>query len=221
MPGLQVLYSSVVLLSLWLGLTPPTGASTVGRLQNNFLLYLPYVAHSAAAQSCAPVELVRDGGFEAGLPNPAWQTSSNMFSDILDNTPAPVPHAGSWKAWLGGDDNVQESLWQELAVPPGEGSLRVSYWWQVDTLEMAQHPFDTLEVQIRDAAGNPLQTLEALSDGNAGPTWQQSVFTVTQTYAGQTIQLAFVGQTDGSNPTSFFLDDVSVVRLCPTGQAGN
>jgi len=178
-------------------------------------VYLPLIAGG-----CIPVELIQDGGFEAGLPNPAWQTSSNVLSDILDNTPDPAPHAGIWKAWLGGGDLVQESLWQELSVPPGVRGLKVSYWWRVDTFETA-HPFDTLEVQIRDAAGNPLQILETLTDGDAGPDWQQSVFTVTQSYAGQTIQLAFVGQTDDSYPTSFFVDDVSVLKTCPAGLAAD
>lgn len=171
-------------------------------------VYLPLVS-----RACAPVALIQDGGFEAGLPNPAWQTSSNVFSDILDDTPDPSPHSGTWKAWLGGGDLVQESLWQTIAVPPGAGGLQVSYWWRVSTLE-STHPFDMMTVQIRDTAGNPLGTLETLTDGDAAPDWQESVFTITA-YAGQTIQLAFVVETDDTNPTSFFVDDVSVLKVCP------
>jgi len=209
---------SLALLVVWLvalpqsyGSTPassyvPTASTTV---------YLPLVQ-----RACAPVELIQDGGFEAGLPNPAWQTSSNVFSDILDDTPAPAPHSGIWKAWLGGDDLVQERLWQVITVPTGTLGLRVSYWWRVSTFEPT-HPFDTLAVQILDDAGNPLETLETLTDGDAGPDWQQSVFTVTTSFAGRTIQLAFVAQTDDTSPTSFFVDDVSVLKACPAGLAAN
>lgn len=182
-------------------------ASAFRRFSPASVIYLPLVA-----RDCTPVELIQDGGFEAGLPNPAWQTTSNVFSDILDDLPDPPPHTGSWKAWLGGDNLVQETLWQALGVPNGVAGLTVSYWWRVDTFEPS-HPFDTLQVQLRDADGSPLQTLETLSDGDASQTWQQSSFTVTG-YAGQTIQLAFVAQTDDTNPTSFFVDDVSVLATC-------
>ena len=185
--------------------TTPTGGLTA---------YLPLIQ-----TSCAPVQLLQDGGFEAGLPSPVWQTSSNVFSDILDDLPVPAPHSGTWKAWLGGDNLVQESLWQVLNIPAGVVGLEVSYWWRVSTFETT-HPFDTLKVQIRDAAGNPLETLETLTDGNASSVWQQSTFVVTG-YAGQTIQLAFVAQTDDTNPTSFFVDDVSVVKTCPAGLAAD
>ena len=204
---------SMKIFLLWLGLSIglATGAlaDTTSPLGDT-VTYLPLLQNS-----CTPVELLQDGGFEAGLPNPGWQTSSNVSSNILDDSPDPAPHAGAWKAWLGGDNLVQESLWQVLTVPAGVAGLQVSYWWRVDTFELS-HPFDTLDVQIRDAAGTPLQTLETLTDGDAGSTWKRSTFTVTG-YAGQTIQLAFVAQTDETNPSSFFLDEVSVTKTCPAG----
>lgn len=175
---------------------------------------------SVIQRACAPAELIQDSSFEGGTPNSVWQVSSNVFSDILDDTPDPAAHSGMWKAWLGGSNLIQESLWQALAIPAGTPGLRVSYWWRVDTFESA-HPFDTLAVQVRDAGGTPLETLETLTDGDASSLWRQSVFTLTTPYAGQTIQLAFVAQTDDTNPTSFFVDDVSVARVCPTGPAAD
>ncbi|MFQ5855251.1 MAG: choice-of-anchor J domain-containing protein [Anaerolineae bacterium] len=202
---------TLILLWLVLSASPATDAAGDNAMPaGNWFAYLPLLQNT-----CAPVRLAQDGGFEAGLPNPVWQTSSNVFSDILDDTPDPTPHSGTWKAWLGGDNLVQESLWQVLSVPAGLAGIQVSYWWRVDTFETT-HPFDTLEVQIRDATGTPLQTLETLTDGDAGPTWQQSTFTLTG-YAGQTIQLAFAAQTDDTSPTSFFVDDVGVHKTCPSG----
>ncbi|MBS1251488.1 MAG: hypothetical protein MAG451_00521 [Anaerolineales bacterium] len=167
---------------------------------------------SVLQADCAPGELIQDGGFEAGLPNPAWQTSSNVLSDILDDSPVPPPRTGMWKAWLGGDNLIQQSLWQTMNVATDTTSVEVSYWWRVDTFE-TNHPFDTLEVQVRDAAGNPLETLETLTDGDESSTWEQSTLDVSS-YAGQTIQIAFVVETDDTNPTSFFLDDVSLTQTC-------
>ncbi len=203
----------------WLGVMAiapvPSFAGTTGRPEGtqaaaSGTIYLPYIAN--ATQRCVPEELIRDGSFEAGVPNPAWQVSSNVYSDILDDTPIPPAHSGNWKAWMGGDNRVQEALWQTFTVPADGAGLAVSYWWRVDTFETT-HPFDTLEVQIRDANGNRLQVLELLTDGDAGPSWNQSTIAVSG-HAGQTIQIAFVAQTDDTHPTSFFIDDVSVRKTC-------
>ncbi len=209
---------SLALLVVWLVALPENHGGTAAGSDvpiTPATVYLPLVQ-----RACAPVQLIQDGGFEAGLPNPAWQTSSNVFSEILDDTPDPPPHSGTWKAWLGGADLVQESLWQVVNVPTGTLSLRVSYWWRVSTLE-STHPFDIFQVQIRDAVGNPLETLETLTDADVGPGWQQSILTMATPYAGRTIQLAFIAETDDTNPTSFFVDDVSVLKACPAGLPGN
>lgn len=168
----------------------------------------------AQANGCTPGERLQDGGFEAGLPNPVWQTSSNVQSDILDDSPLPAPHSGTWKAWMGGDNLIQESLWQLAEIASDAATVELSFWWRVDSFETT-HPFDTLEVQVRDAAGSPLETLETLTDGDESSTWEQSTFDVSA-YAGRAIQIAFVDETDDTNPTSFFLDDVSLTQTCAT-----
>ncbi len=157
---------------------------------------------------------------------------SRPVCPIRSGKPAAMFSATSWtiplsrpltlepgKPGWGGDNLVEESLWQTISVPAGVNGLQVRYWWRIDTFEPT-HPFDTLDVQIRNGNGTPLQTLETLSDGDAGSQWQQSTFTLSG-YAGQTIQLVFVAHTDGTRPTSFFLDDVSVAKACPTGLAGD
>jgi hypothetical protein len=173
-----------------------------------FALYLPMVMRAGPA----PVQqLIQDGSFEAGLPNSFWTTSSTMSSSILDNSSNPPAHTGAWKAWLGGSNLAQEILWQTFTVPTGTTSLQVSFWWQVSTTEPSPQTFDRMDVRLRNSAGTTtLQNLDPLYDGDTALTWKQSTFTPTLSYAGQTIQIAFVVQTDANNPTSFFVDDVSV-----------
>lgn len=168
---------------------------------------------------CAPVDLIRDPGFEISPPNPFWHTSSNVGSAVLTSA-AANPHGGSWVAQLGGANSVQESAWHPMTVPAGLSALRVSYWWRISTSEL-NPAADTLAVQIRNTSAVPLQTLQTLNAGNASTTWQRSVYTLTQPYAGQTVQLAFVAQTNASNPTTFQIDDVDVVKVCANGLSGD
>ena len=88
LPGLLLLS-----LVLRMGLTGGAFAATTTPTENS-RTYLPLVQNI-----CAPVQLLQDGGFEAGLPNPVWQTSSNVFSDILDDTPLPPTAAPGRPGW--------------------------------------------------------------------------------------------------------------------------
>ena len=77
--------------------------------QYRYYAFLPIVRFE-----CAPTERVSDGSFEAGLPNSHWFISSSVGSDVLDDTAIPPAQHGSWKAWLGGDDSVDEWLATEI-----------------------------------------------------------------------------------------------------------
>ncbi len=164
-----------------------------------------------------PRSLIQDSGFEAGLPNASWATTSTVASAILDSSsiPAPIPtHNGSWKAWLGGNDLIQESVWQTMTVPAFTTGLQLVFWRRVSTQEPSPLTNDRLDVQIRDNSGTPLETLDTLWDGDAGTVWAQHTLAPVGNYAGQTIQITFIARTDSTNPTSFFIDDVSIQAAC-------
>jgi hypothetical protein len=180
--------------------------------QQTHSLYLPLIL-----RGCTQTQLIQDGSFEAGVPSPSWVTTSTVGSDLLDNSAIPSPnptHSGTWKAWLGGQNAVQETLWQVIAVPAGS-NLRVSFWLRVTTNEPNPLTTDWLDVQIRNTLSATLETLDTFWDGDAGTLWVQRVYTPTGNYAGQTIHLAFAAQTDNQYSTDFFIDDVSVQICAP------
>ncbi|MBI5303320.1 MAG: hypothetical protein HY868_14390 [Chloroflexi bacterium] len=162
-------------------------------------------------------EMMSDWSFEAGLPNTSWVTTSTAASNILDSSSIPSPnptHYGAWKVWLGGSDSLTESVWQTATVPAWTTTMRMSFWFVVNTQETNPLTNDHVSIQIRNSAGVPLETLYDLWDGDWGTSWAQRVITPTGNYAGQTIQLAFFAKTDSSNPTNFFIDDVSMQIGC-------
>jgi hypothetical protein len=163
-----------------------------------------------------PRLLVQDSGFEA-VPNISWGISSTVGSTILDSSSIPSPnptHSGLRKAWLGGNDSAQESVWQTMTVPASTTGMQVSFWSRVSTQETNPSTNDRLDVQIRNNSGTPLETVYTLWDGDAGTTWVQHTLSPVGNYTGQTIQIAFFAKTDATNPTSFFIDDVSVQAAC-------
>src|SRR5690606_32233640 len=69
-------------------------------------------AHSSPQTVFSPRsgEIVFDGSFEEGSPNPVWEEASTNFGTPLcavgscGSNPAFVPHTGDWWAWFGGID---------------------------------------------------------------------------------------------------------------------
>jgi hypothetical protein len=63
-----------------------------------------------------------------------------------------------------------------------------------------------------------LKELEIRSDGDVRNEWMASQFDVLE-FAGQTVLVHFLVVTDASNPTVFFIDDVSL-EICVAGACG-
>jgi hypothetical protein len=111
--------------------------------------------------------------------------------------------------WLGGYSNAQDVLYQRVTIPAGVTSATLSLWWYMSTTE-AEHPYDNLHVQLRDAYGDLLETLLTINDGDRPWTWTPVDLDVTA-YAGHAARIAFQVVTDDSHATDFFIDDVSLV----------
>jgi hypothetical protein len=154
---------------------------------------------------------LQNGGFETvvgGDAAPWVRTASVTYTNL-------EWHQGARSAWLGGRNNANDRLYQQIAIP-GDTSLlqgvihaaTLSYWWGIVTNEVS-HPFDHLYVRVRDTSDVLLEELEVLTDADASETWQESEFDLTA-YKGQTVRISFEAVTDASNSTSFFVDDVEL-----------
>ncbi|CAM3988159.1 protease pro-enzyme activation domain-containing protein [Alicyclobacillus pomorum] len=147
-------------------------------------------------------QLLSNGGFENGKT--PWVESSSGGYELIDTT---YPHTGSYSAYLAGYNNGTDTIYQTISVPSTAKTVTLTYWTDVDTTETT-HSYDYLYVQVRNASGTVLKTLQTQSDGTAAG-WRSQSFDLGA-YKGQTIQIAFKATNDYSNPTSFFVDDVSV-----------
>lgn len=99
------------------------------------------VGFAAAPAGAGAVELVRDGGFEAGTPNPAWVESDNMDSagtplcstkTCATNAGWSGPRTGKWWTWFGGFSLLPlfkhtASVAQTVTIPAGVPS-RLTFW---------------------------------------------------------------------------------------------
>ena len=149
-------------------------------------------------------QLIANGGFENG--STSWTESSSGGYEEVDTS---NPHSGTHEAYLCGYNNCTDSLYQTITIPSSVSSVTLTFYDYITTQETS-HSYDFFKVQVRSTSGTVLGTLQSLSDGSGIGKWYKSTFSLNS-YRGQTVQLYFLATNDSSNPTSFYLDDVSVL----------
>jgi uncharacterized membrane protein len=158
-------------------------------------------------------ELLGNGGFENGAASPApWVlTSTHTPLSIINSSATEPPHSGTFDAWMNGwGTTTTDTVMQQVTIPANATAASFTFWLHINTAETSTTTaFDTLQVQVRNSAGTVLQTLATFSNLNHNTGYQQQTFNVLS-FAGQTIQVFFIGKEDSSLQTSFVLDDISL-----------
>jgi len=162
-------------------------------------------------------DLVLDGGFEQGSPNPVWNEFSTNFSTPLCTVErcggsggGTGPHSGDWWSWFGGIDGVVEegSVDQDITIPAGSSNL--SFWLEIPAA--AGTGMDTFSVSID---GNIVFSATDL-DAETYSIYSQVNVDVSAFGDCGSHNLRFSSKTLGSGTTNFFIDDVFLEVLEPT-----
>jgi hypothetical protein len=148
-----------------------------------------------------------NGDFEAGASG--WAQSSAGGYNLISNF---NPRTGKLGAYLGGYNNANDQLSQVVALPADGSSLTLRLWWSLTTQETAG-TFDFMAVALGRPDGSLLAELTRIDNTRPADLWTQADFDL-DAYAGQTVVVGFTARTDATNPTHFFVDDVSLAA-CP------
>jgi hypothetical protein len=163
-------------------------------------VYLPLITKSI--QTAPPPPAIPNGDFESGAV--AWtEFSLNEWPLILSSSYLPgglLPHSGNWAAWLGGDYDEVAYVRQQVQVSGAGPYLR--YWYWSASQDSCGH--DWAQVRIDNV---PVHThsLCASTDTNG---WLPQVVDLLA-YVGQSVALEFRVETNATENSNFFLDDVA------------
>ncbi|HVU70511.1 MAG TPA: S53 family peptidase [Ktedonobacteraceae bacterium] len=153
-------------------------------------------------------QLLGNPGFESGAGSP-WAESSRGGYEIVDNS---NPHSGSYEAWLCGYNNCSDAIYQTVTLPSTTTRVVLSYWVYIETDESGSTCYDYFYARLRTSSGATISTVQTKCNANASG-WTHYTFDVTSAlsgYAGRSIQVYFLGTTDSSLITNFFVDDVAL-----------
>jgi hypothetical protein len=139
-----------------------------------------------------------NGGFEAGSLAP-WVADGPV--GLLG-----PGHNSEHAAWLGGQDNAHAELAQQVTIPAAAAPVRLTFWWRADAA--SEQPEDVLSVVVQHEQGaDNLLDLPAVAPLGQ---WQYAEVDLSF-YAGMSVFVTFLAHTDDARPTTFWLDDVSLL----------
>lgn len=153
-------------------------------------------------------DLIIDGSFEAGTPNPNWtEASTNFGTPLCDAVSCGTgggtagPHTGNWWVWMGGIGALEEgSVAQDVVIPVGTADLSF-YFWIGTTSGSAS---DYFNVQI-----DGTEVFRAGADEQASYSSYTLVNVDVSAYAdGNSHEIKFYGYTNSASAVNFNLDDV-------------
>jgi len=121
-------------------------------------------------------------------------------------------HTPPYLAWLGGELDYADALYQDVAVPAGSTQLRLSGQALIITNESGGD-YDLINIELGDTNHNFLESLAVWSNTSAAADWSYFIVGSTQGYPGRTIRLFFSSSNDNMYSTSFYFDSLNLTAL--------
>jgi PKD repeat protein len=155
-------------------------------------------------------DVILDGGFEAGTPNPYWAEYSTNVGTPLCTLDAcgygggTGPHTGDWWAWFGGIPDYFEEGYVSQPVTIPSGTATLSFWLEVPT---CSDPGGYMKVFVDDTevfavfGDDPLCNLVG---------YVQKAIDVSAFADGGVHTVKFYSVTSGNGYDNFFVDDVAL-----------
>ena len=155
--------------------------------------------------------LLANGDFESG--HTIW-TEASLNSYVIIQSYQHylnvLPHGGNWAAWLGGGNDEIGYIQQQVTVPTGAPYL--VYWHWIASQDICGYDFGGVIIN-----NSVVDQYDLCSSTDTGGWVTHSVN--LSSYAGQSVSLQIRVETDPSDWSNLFVDDVSF-RSSPAAVAG-
>jgi hypothetical protein len=165
----------------------------------------------------ASSQLLANPGFDLGPGSWGEVSSAGEIVTFDDGTADTSSQTAPYLAWLGGYDGADDEIFQTVNVPAAATASTLTFYYQVFTEESPRgSEFDTLNVYVTGPDGVPTRVAH-LSDNTVTAGWTRFSAALPPALAGHAVEVRFVGATDSSLTTSFYVDTTSLdVTACPS-----
>jgi hypothetical protein len=188
--------------------TTTTATLTIGGVAGTFSVTTVSVAGGKT-------NLIQNPDFESG--DTGWVSSSSEGYEIITNGINWGNFGSDWFAFLGGDVNLSEYIYQDVAIPSNATAAALNFYYLILTDETSSATaYDKMTVELVDpATGSSLAVLKTLSNLDATADWVISQTFDLLAYKGRTVRLKFSDTTNDSLATMFLVDNVTLMVTGP------
>jgi len=144
-------------------------------------------------------DLLANGDFQSGELAP-WEAEGSAGLG--------VGRGNDYGGWLGAGPNTVGELRQWVTVPAGADPVRWEFWWMAEVTSL--QPSDFLHIIIEHGGSGEQSELLTLRADRALNGWRWEAVYLSG-YAGERIRIRFRATNDFIHPTTFRVDDVSVL----------
>ena len=143
-----------------------------------------------------------NGDFELG--STGWTESSSNGWVLIDQFYdgdgfPPLPHSGTWDAWLGGDMSETSTISQTVTIPAASPNLGLYYWIRSDHTCGQDYGYVLINSTV-------VHTWNLCTANNSAG-WQALSLSLSS-YSGQTVALKISAVTTASTYSNLFIDDI-------------
>lgn len=177
-------------------------------------VYLPHVvAGLMPTPSPVPMLPLRNGDFEQGA-NGDWREFSRVDFALIGNEAgllgvAGIPaRSGTWAVWLGGANDEIAFIEQRVSIPTDRPYLRYYHW--IASQDACGNDFGGVVLNTTIVVDAYDLCMDTVTNG-----WQAHAVDL-RAYAGQTVSVQIRLETNGTSPSSLFIDDVALVATSQT-----
>lgn len=157
-------------------------------------------------------QLLANPDFEEGAAG--WQIDGDAaIGDSTDLGVSIIAASGREFAQVGRKNSSNNGIAQAVTVPDGTVLLRLTGQRCFDSDDDDGSRDDVVNIFLLDSEGNQLETLLDSSNAEIGAvcTWTGFAAVAASSHAGEEIQLAIVSESDGSDVTAFWFDDLRLI----------
>ena len=158
-------------------------------------------------------QLITNGNFASGAAN--WTLSGNFQADSRFSTCNSCPGY----AYVANSDgspgnNLSGTMTQTIQIPANATDVTLGYYYRITTSDTSGTAHDHLHLQLILQPSGTLIGLDDKSNLNANSGYGYASFNISA-YKGYTLTVDFLGSTDATFPTTFRVDDVSILANVP------
>ena len=181
-----------------------------------FAVLLAACGNVAAARDvqcgAQPVQVLPNGSFDAAMP--AWMQDPPTTA-LICGMPTIMPFDGTQAGCLGGVDSKVQTLTQQVPLPEGGKSVKLSGQICITTAETMQVDHDTLAFDLLDGA-TTIAAIGKSTNRQGAANCQFAPFELTAPLTADpvTATLQIRSTLDANMPTSFYLDALSLTVSC-------